>query len=65
MLFIGTSAKNGNGIDEVFEQILDTVEKSEVEFYEPRARQGTIAIQNKDVKKVEKKGKGKDGGCAC
>lgn len=64
LLFLGTSAKSGDGIDGVFGKILDKFEEGNVGFYQTRQRQGTIAINAKDVKKPTQNKKGKSG-CAC
>jgi len=61
---LGTSAKSGDGIDGVFGKILDKFEEGNVGFYQTRQRQGTIAINAKDVKKPTQNKKGKSG-CAC
>lgn len=61
MIFVGTSAKNGDGIDTVFDKIIDRIDGEQIDFFEQRTRKETISLNSKP--KGGKKGKKKKGGC--
>ena len=59
---IGTSAKSGDGIDAVFDDMLNRMTKGKSEFFNQKARErgATISLNKKDVQQTSSPG-GKGG----
>lgn len=60
---IGTSAKSGDGIDAVFDDMLGRMNKGKSEFFNQKQRErgATIALNPKNIKGQDSKAGAKDG----
>lgn len=69
MTFVGTSAKSGDGVEAIFDKIIEQIDQEQVEFFQQRTRKDTIALNGNSKGKGKggggKSGKGKSGGKCC